>query len=331
MRPLAVTLMALALAGCSAEAESGPPGRWPAPPPPVPAEVRAEADAALPGGMDRFADVLAQHQALNARVERVAHRVLTANAELCPRTHLASGLSVHTVQDYPEALRGVARHLLDVDDGVTVRSVVRGGPADEAGLEPGDAVREVGGMPISASVAARRYWDMAEDRELQKRMVRLEFTRDGARQSALLAPEPACDYPVSIAFSPTPNAFTDGERLIITSELVRRTETDSRLALILAHELAHAVAHMSSLQNPDRSFGEGRALELDADAKGLVMVARAGYDMDEAIEEMDRFGRGFAPIGSPTHPAHQERVEALRAHRHTVAARQATGRPLTLD
>jgi predicted Zn-dependent protease len=77
------------------------------------------------------------------------------------------------------------------------------------------------------------------------------------------------------------------------------------LALILAHELGHILLH-------DDRFDRGPDVEIEADAAGLALIARADYDLDVAIAEMDRFGRTLAKGSSGTHPVHAERVAALR-------------------
>ena len=135
----------------------------------------------------------------------------------------------------------------------------------------------------------------------------LGILREGERVSADVATVEACDAPVSIAFSEEINAYTDGEEVVITSELVRRTASDSRLALILAHELAHIILHAGD------GFDGGPKLEIEADALGLELLHRAGFDAGEAVDEMESFGRTLAQGVSGTHPLHEERVARLRA------------------
>lgn len=274
-----------------------------------PADV--EVTTSEPEGVELFAEVLAQHQALNARVEGVAYRLFTAVAEECPRTHRVTGLTAHTLRDYPEDLRPLARHLLGVDEGMSVRSVVDGSPADTAGVEAGDAIRRVGSMPVARSVVADRIWRIAEARELQEEDVALGLVRDGSRVEVDVTTLAACDYPVNLIYSDAVNAHTDGEELYITSELVRRTASDSRLALILAHELAHALVH-------EGDFTGGPEKELEADARGLELIHAAGFDAAEAIDEMESFGRTLTQGFSGSHPLHGARVKALREQVETL-------------
>ena len=282
---------------------------------------RVETAAPALEGEALFRDVLEQHRELNRRVDAVGHRLLTSNADVCAgaagEVERTAGFSVHTETDYPEELRPLARHLLGVGRGISVRSTVEGGPADAAGVREGDRVARVGGMPVAESVVVDRVWAMAERRELQRERVKLGLRRDDSRVSVDVATVAACAYPVTVVYSGAPNAYTDGEGLFITSELVRETESDSRLALILAHELAHALLHDLDRPSPE--------LELEADRAGLALLARAGFDMEDAIAEMDRFGRTLVGGARGTHPDHEARVAALREVADEIAARQAAG------
>ena len=311
-----------ALAACGAEpAGSSSPAEAPSP---SEASVPPEVAELSPGKVELFEDVLAQHQDLNRRVERVAFQLLRANADLCPATHRSAGFSVHTLSDYPRQIRPLAAHLLGVDEGISVRSVVAEGPAGGADIRSGDAIRAVGDMPILPSSVSDRIWRMAEAREMQATDVELRLLRDGERLDVTVPTVEACDYPVNVVFNDVPNAHTDGSELFITSELVRRTETESRLALVLAHELAHILLHNSDfVPGPDKEF--------EADAGGLALMARAGYDMETAIDEMESFALQLQMGRTGTHPLHARRVERLRERAAVFAAKLAAGDDLPLD
>ena len=286
----------LALAACGAERASEP-----LPP--------AEGEAL-------FVDMLAEHQALNRRVERVGYRLLTANADLCERTERTLGLSVHTVSDYPKRLRPLARHMLGVDEGISVRSVVAEGPANAAGLRSGDAIRRVDEMPVMPSSIADRVWRIVERRFDEADDVTLRILRDGRRLDVPVPTVQACASEIDILFSEMPNAHTDGIDLFITSELVRLTESDARLALVLAHELAHVLLHAENfLPGPDK--------ELEADALGLMLMHRAGYDMHAGIDEMESFARNLRMGVTGSHPLHTLRVSRLRDFAADVEAGDA--------
>ena len=134
------------------------------------------------------------------------------------------------------------------------------------------------------------------------------------------------------------------------------TKNDAGLAAVIAHEVAHAVAHhgaermseqllmegiavalLSSFTEMDNktrlllftAYGLGttfgrvlphsRLQESEADNIGLIYMARAGYDPEEAIAFWQRFadrkrkkGGARPPAFLSTHPLDEQRIEDLR-------------------
>lgn len=117
-----------------------------------------------------------------------------------------------------------------------------------------------------------------------------------------------------------PMAYAPGGGIVLFSKgLVRALGTESELAFVLAHELAHDhLGHLAKMNDPD-SMGEDRpalerALELDADRYATGIVALSGYDPRSAFIAIQRlYGAGFYEIGSVTHPSKQERSEIIRS------------------
>lgn len=87
----------------------------------------------------------------------------------------------------------------------------------------------------------------------------------------------SCAYPVLIAYSDEINAYATGDAIIITSGMIRAIEDDLYLSLVIAHELAHNILnHVEQTQSA--------ALERDADHVGLILLARAGMDIKQAVK-----------------------------------------------
>jgi len=94
--------------------------------------------------------------------------------------------------------------------------------------------------------------------------------------------------------------------------------TEDKIAMTLAHELAH-VEQGTEEQNGDSSLGSNEEekqkrinKEYDADRRGLVILAQAGYNPREGIEEMifwQSLGEGLPFFG--THPRSADRNREL--------------------
>ena len=151
------------------------------------------------------------------------------------------------------------------------------------------------------------------------------------------------------------NAFCmPGGKIVVFTGLLPVAETDEGLAVVVAHEVAHAIANhggerMSQLllaqlggmalskaleEKPEETrdlamlaYGVGsqvavllpysRQHESEADRIGLVLMAKAGYDPREALsfwQRMAESSEGEPPEFLSTHPSHSTRIEDIRRH-----------------
>jgi len=129
-------------------------------------------------------------------------------------------------------------------------------------------------------------------------------TAGGQEFLARIRPDTACDIPAKVVFSIDINGHTDGTDVLITSALMRSVPDDTNLALVIAHEMVHMIAgHVGKLPTQD--------MELEADRMALVLMARAGYDIDAAVaywETADHPHEGGGTQAN-THPSTRERYE----------------------
>jgi predicted Zn-dependent protease len=158
----------------------------------------------------------------------------------------------------------------------------------------------------------------------------------------------------NVVEDPTVNAWCmPGGKVVVYTGLLPVALTDDGLAVVMGHEIAHAIANhgnerMSqglaaqaggvalsvalsnkSPQTQDlfmKAYGVGanvgamlpfsRLHESEADEIGLILMAMAGYNPDEAIafwQRMDKASSGQAPPEFlSTHPAHSTRIERLK-------------------
>lgn len=164
------------------------------------------------------------------------------------------------------------------------------------------------------------------------------------------------------------NAFClPGGKVAVYTGILELAQTDAQLATVMSHEIAHAIARhgaerMSQLlvvqlggialeealktkgektiQLAQIAYGAGagllyvlpysRAHESEADHIGLVLMAKAGYNPNAAIEFWERMqsevGGSEPPQFLSTHPSSKKRIEDLKrwlpeAMRYYEAAR----------
>ena len=163
---------------------------------------------------------------------------------------------------------------------------------------------------------------------------------------------PKLDWEFKLIESDTKNAFAlPGGKVAIYKGLLSSAKNEAGLATIMSHEIAHVIARhgaqrmtqqmllqgamlgagLSMKNNTQRNIilsalGVGvlygftlpfsRSHESEADQIGLLYMARAGYDPNEALQFWQRFSRvkdGKAPPEwASTHPADTTRMQGLR-------------------
>ncbi len=158
----------------------------------------------------------------------------------------------------------------------------------------------------------------------------------------------------NVVEDPTVNAWCmPGGKVVVYTGLLPVTLNDDGLAVVMGHEIAHAIANHGNermsqglaeqagglalsvaLSNKSaetqnlfmKAYGVGanvgamlpfsRLHESEADEIGLILMAMAGYNPDEAIpfwQRMEKASHGQAPPEFlSTHPAHSTRIERLR-------------------
>jgi predicted Zn-dependent protease len=122
------------------------------------------------------------------------------------------------------------------------------------------------------------------------------------------------------------NAFClPGGKVAVYSGLLRIVEDDDQLATVLAHEIAHALAHHSNERITREESGRvgwlfnkayDRQQESEADHIGLFLMTFAGYDPDEALvfwQHMQQLQRGGQPPEIlSNHPSDARRIQQIR-------------------
>jgi predicted Zn-dependent protease len=157
----------------------------------------------------------------------------------------------------------------------------------------------------------------------------------------------------SLVEEATPNAWCmPGGKVVVYSGILPITQTEAGLAVVMGHEIAHAIARhgnermsqamlietgglalSTALQTKPQetqalfmtAYGLGttvgvslpysRSHESEADHLGLIFMAMAGYNPEEAVtfwQRMEQSAGQKPPEFLSTHPADQTRIENLK-------------------
>lgn len=132
------------------------------------------------------------------------------------------------------------------------------------------------------------------------------------------------EWEVAVVRERQANAFClPAGKMVIFTGIMQVAQTEDQLATVLAHEMAHALAHHGSERVARAESGGGalrnmhydRHQESEADKIGVFLMPFAGYDPDEAArfwERMMRLSRGGEPPEILSdHPSHQTRIKQL--------------------
>jgi len=162
------------------------------------------------------------------------------------------------------------------------------------------------------------------------------------------------DWQVSLIRSPQANAFClPGGKIVVYTGILPIAQNETALATVLGHEMAHATSRHGAqrvlqqnlaqtaltgvaMSLSDMDYDKQRAVmgalgagtqfgvlmpfsrkdESEADAIGLLYMARAGYDPQESIrfwQRMENVGGAQPPEFLSSHPSHGTRIQQLQA------------------
>ena len=170
------------------------------------------------------------------------------------------------------------------------------------------------------------------------------------RRIAKAADMPEYHWEFTVIDDPkTVNAFClPGGKIAVYTGILPLTKDDNGLAVVLGHEVSHALAHhgaermsqqevvgfgetiasVAGLATPagmqafDMAYGVGLGLphsrkqESEADHIGLILMAKAGYDPHHAVEFWSRMAREMQGKAPPAflsdHPSDTNRIEKIK-------------------
>jgi metalloendopeptidase OMA1, mitochondrial len=208
-------------------------------------------------------------------------------------------------------------------------------------------------------LGATAFTQMKAEVQVAKDAAAQEMVERVGQRIAAVAELPGAEWEFVLFDSPEVNAFClPGGKVGIYRGILAITQTEAGLATVIGHEVAHAVARHGAermseamamqlggtvldlgLQQVDgdprwqsaavtaygvgaqvgRQLPHSRKQESEADYLGMLYMARAGYDPEEAVKFWERFkafneaqGAGGTPWFLRTHPLDEVRIQSLR-------------------
>ncbi|MCZ6710958.1 MAG: M48 family metallopeptidase, partial [Gammaproteobacteria bacterium] len=319
------------------------------------------------GSVEDVANERAKQEALaisttwkrEARLQDLSWPLLTSSTQLCADDVRNRFGIVHTSLDaIDKRYRHSARSELLIGVRPQVIHVIKGSPADLAGVNPYDVLMSVDGEEVAAGRGSGKKFAKRLD-EVAKtgQPVTFEVERRDQRRTFVLDPVAACKYRVVLVPNDSLNAFADGNNVYVTQGMIRFAETDEELQLVLAHEIAHnSERHIDKQRgnavlggifdvvaavygvNTQGAFSNMSTLmfsqefEREADYVGMYMLARAGIDTIEVANFWRKMAAEYPAAIRGTfassHPATSERYANIEAAHDEVVLKLAAGSEL---
>ena len=277
------------------------------------------------------------------RLAAVGYRLALANSALCDNPVMLTGLMVHNIGDYAPRDRAAANAQYALTSGFGVLHVVGGSPADRAGLQEGDEIVAVDGVSLARfhldAIRTKASFDRTEtfvdDLEiaLAKGPASLTVRHQSDTAELVMPSQPGCGGRFAMIHQGAADAWSDGSYVAVTEAMVRLAADDSELAFVVAHEMAHNIAHDADRKNPFGSlllqFGLGAApvkqAEIRADTAAVTFMANAGYDVAAPERLLRKSGGSHWMDLAITHPGIGRRITIVRAAAALVDPRLAAG------
>lgn len=299
-----------------------------------------------------------------AHLFQLSYPLLQANAEFCrPKTTPMLGLTAWNLSALNRAWQPAAQNSYGLTNRLTISAVAKNSPAARAGLRGGDVLIALNGATLPQGANALKTADNVL-RSGGMRQLEIVFERNGRAGTAVLQPVEGCDYPVVLDNNSSAiNAYADGKQIVVAKGIVRFTENDNELAMVIAHELGHsAMRHVDKIrQNASVGILGGFAVdallgaagvntggqaaqmggnmavmqysipfEQEADYVGMYFLERGGYSAANVANFWRRMGAENAQAISnrSTHPTSVERFLAIERTYAEISAKKRKGQAL---
>jgi hypothetical protein len=308
--------------------------------------------------MAAAADTLAKMATLQDRLYRVAAPLLIDNAELC-KTNARNllGFTAKNRYAYPGEYNEAAHIVFGMDERLQVTGVLTGSGAARAGLRAGDGLIAAGGKQLPTGPNALSGAGAVFGPIIAKQAnLPMTIEREGSNRDINIPVTRACAFAIELGNADNVNAYADDRRVMVTRGMIGFTRNDDELAYVLAKSMAHNMLGHAAAQRstgtigsiidslmsvrPDLSMliGSGgiKAMTAERDAAAdrlsLYLLARAGYDIDDAASFWKRLSTTYPTTVlngyTANHPATPARVAAIEATVAEIKGKRSARKPL---
>lgn len=342
-------LLALLLSACETVPVTGPVV--------VPAKPVDQAPEISPR-IAQAAEALTKMAAMQDRLYRVAAPLLINNAELCKsQARNLLGFTARNRYWYPGEYNEAAKVAFGMGERLQVTGVLAGSGAARAGLQRGDSLISAGGKMLptgpNASSSAGAVFGPLVSTQANLQML---IERDRKERQLTIPVTRACGFAIELGNTDNVNSYADGNRVMVTRGMIGFAQSDNELAIILAKGMAHNIlGHATTTRStgtigsvidnltnvrPDTSMLIGSAgikamspeMDAAADSLSLYLLARAGYDYDDAGSFWKRLAATYpASVLNgyvANHPGTSARVAAIDRTVAEIKGKQASKKAL---
>ncbi len=303
---------------------------------------------------------------LVGRVADMSYRFFTNNYEFCKRRGFNLGYAAGFGKTYPKEYRERFEAKYGSSTLPTVLHVVPGSQAEKAGLAIGDTIMTIDGVDFDAGhwkTSRKKYGKRIRQLTEDGGALELSVDRHGEKKIVTFEAEPACNYGIAIIDDQKVNAFADGKNIYFTRGMLNFALSETELALVLGHELAHNTEGHIAAKMKNAAVGSffgllidvallfggvntGGAMtdalgsaaamsfstefEIEADYVGLYMMQRAGYEIDGAEAFWQRMGAQNvrSVVMASTHPSTPERFLTIQSATEEIYGKLEAGEAL---
>ncbi len=269
-----------------------------------------------PQTVDGFRSLYSQF----SRVSAITHNILVANAPICSKLKTYYGFIPMSLKEQGnEEQKKLAIKAFNLKKQPTVTYVDPKRAADKAGLSVGDAIISVNDNLWSATKSPDEFIKLLNEAQDLPHL-RLGILRGKNEHVLNLTADNACDYSFILSNTTEHKVMAHNREIIVDLGAAKLLKRDDGLAFFISHELAHILLGHTLLKRK-KELGDYKMrniIEKDADALGIRLMIRAGYDPDgaeTALKNTDLIDSGpitnFFNYHGPYMPV-DERIQYLR-------------------